>query len=605
MRSKAKVASVAVGVLTLLSWGRTAIAGERATMTGRAPAGQAVSFSVYLPLQHREELEKALADLQNPASGSYHKWMSPAQFEARFGPGASSMKAVGQELAAYGLTARQTSAHRLEVTGEARSVERAFGTELQVGHFASGRQAVAATTALTKPRALLEANAVVAGLSGRIRMQVHSRLVPMSAPDNRTSAKGPYWFDDLKQAYGYPSVLAYDGTGTTIGILMSGDYQASDMALYFGHEKLAVPKISEVKVQGGAVYDPINGGSAETHLDIQQSGGMAPKASIVLYNLPDLSDDSFIAGLEQIIEDNKTDVVNMSFGAPELEYAPEYNDGMDMTELLLVEDDLMAQGNAQGITFVAASGDSGAPSIPPIGCLAPGATSACGAMLPSVSAPASSPHVTGVGGTNLTTTYTGSATNLNSAYVSEEAYADALPSDIYFGTPATGVFFGSGGGDSTVFSKPVFQLLVRTGNARFRTVPDVALHMGGCPAAPVKYNCNAADSFDLEVFSGKLYGVIGTSASAPDFAGLTALAVQRFGTRLGNENFYLYALAAVQAAGLPVGVFRQGIPGFNGLYSSGNRGYNRVLGNGTLRGTEFLLAPMAPTAGIPQTVSNP
>jgi hypothetical protein len=145
---------------------------------------------------------------------------------------------------------------------------------------------------------------------------------------------------------------------------MSGSYNPADMDLYFGHEKLATPKFTEVDIDGGAPYDPVN--SFETHLDMQQTGGMAPKAKIILYNIPDLSDASIIDGLLKIIQDNKADVVNMSFGGPEIFYTPAYNDGTDFSFLLRVEDDLFAQGNAQGITFFAASGDEGALSaIPP------------------------------------------------------------------------------------------------------------------------------------------------------------------------------------------------------------------------------------------------
>ena len=604
MRLKEKATAVGIGACVLLASSLGMQAAERAAMLGRAPATKAVSFSVYLPLQHRDELEQTLVSMHDPSSPSYHKWMKPAEFKSRFGPSAESMKAVERQLGSYGLTATATSGHRLQVVGPAESVERAFGTQLHVGRFANGRETVAATTALSKPGALVAADAVVSGLSGKIRMQVHSRRTLMELPQNRYGTSGPYWFDDLKEAYEYPSVKAYDGTGTTIAILMTGDYQASDMTLYFAHEKVGVPKITEIKVNGGAPYDP-NGGSPETHLDIQQSGGMAPGAEILFYNIPDLTDDSFMAGLAQILEDNKADVVNMSFGGAELGYTAAYNDGVDYTDLLREENDMMAQGNAQGITFVASSGDSGALSIPAAPCFDKAAKPGCGQMVASANTPASFPHVTAVGGTNLVTTYSGSSTNLDSTYVSEEAYADSVPEDIYYGTPATNVFWGSGGGDSILFKKPPYQQYVKTGNARFRTVPDVSLHMGGCPVQPAVGKCNPEDSAVVEAIAGKLYLVIGTSASSPDFAGLTALAVQKFGSRIGNENYYLYSLAALQAQGVPVNVFRQNIPGFNGLYSSGNAGYNRVLGNGTVRGTNFLLAPMAPKAGVPQTPSNP
>lgn len=103
---------------------------------------------------------------------------------------------------------------------------------------------------------------------------------------------------------------------------------------------------------------------------------------------------------------------------------------------------------------------------------------------------------------------------------------------------------------------------------------------------------------------GEFFLVIGTSISAPDFAGLTALKIQRLGTRLGNENFDIYTLAALQSTGLPLNVYRENIQGYNGLFTT-KKGYNRVLGNGTVDGVNFLLAPFAPVAGTPQTPSNP
>jgi subtilase family serine protease len=430
-----------------------------------------------------------------------------------------------------------------------------------------------------------------------IRMRPHSHKTAL--PENRYSPEGGYWFDDLKQAYSYPSYQAYNGKGVTIGILMSGDFNQPDMTTYFAHEKIASPKYSTVNIDGGSPFD-VNG-SFETHLDLQQSGGMAPKANIILYNLPDLSDDHILDGLSKIVTDNKADVVSMSFGGPEVFYTAADNDGEDFTYFLQEEDDLMAQGNAQGITFIASSGDSGALSAIPVVCFNGGPS--CGTFQPSAEFPASSPHVTGVGGTNLITTY--STTNLNSTYVREQAYADPLEADIFYGTSATGGYWGSGGGDSIFFHKPAFQALTHTRNKKFRTVPDLALHMGGCPFGTVNGICDPDDSSDIEAIGGEYVGVIGTSASAPDFAGLTALTIQRYGHRLGNENYYIYPLALAQSFGFPIHVFKTGIPGFNGLYYTTPHGYNRVLGNGTLDGAEFLLAPFVPVAGTPQTPSNP
>ena len=48
--------------------------------------------------------------------------------------------------------------------------------------------------------------------------------------------------------------------------------------------------------------------------------------------------------------------------------------------------------------------------------------------------------------------------------------------------------------------------------------------------------------------------------------------------------------------------FAQPVPG---LFHATKKGYNRVQGNGTLNGVNFLLAPQMPVAGTPQTPSNP
>ncbi len=573
---------------------------KKAVLQDQLAPSESVSFDVYLPQQHKNELNQLLSDLQNPNSSSYHQWLTPAQFHARFGASDASVKAIETELARFGLSATLASPHRLHVTGTAAEVGQALGTPLRHGVMANGKGVVVATSSFTLPQSLSSLGAVVTGLSGTERMQSGVKL--KAQPENRYSNVGPYWFDDLKQAYDWPSYGSYAGRGTTVGILMSGGYSQRDMDLYFGNEGLPSPKISEVPVLGGSAFDPTNSGTLEAELDIQQSGGMAPRTKIVLYSVPDLFDSSITAGLTQIIEDNKVDVVNMSFGGAELGYTAAYNEGTDFTYLLQEEDQLMAEGNALGITFVASSGDSGALSIPAVACLYTTADP-CGTFQASVEFPASSPHVTGVGGTNLKTTYDAANPNdLNSAYISEEAFADPLTADIFYGTTATGGYWGSGGGDSIVFTQPAYQGLVNTGNPKVRTVPDLALHMGGCPANAI---CNPDDSADLEVLGGLLYGVIGTSASAPAFAGLTALNVERTGARAGNENFYIYSLSAAQSAGAPFPVFHWGIPGFNGLYSSGNNGYNRVLGNGTLYGKDFLNSPLIPSAGIPQTKTNP
>jgi subtilase family serine protease len=607
-----------LAALAATSWfslATTASAAEKAVLDAAATSEQAVEFNVYLPLRDRAAAEAYLNQLHDPNSANYHQWLSPAQFNERFGPQASTVNKITRELKAHGLEVTDVHTHSLHVSGTAGGVKSAFGTALAMGHFASGKQVVTATAPLQLTPSLQEAGAVVADFSGKIWMRKVSQPSLLTKPQNRESTTGGYWFTDLKQAYSMPSFKKLTGKGVTIGILMEGDFNQADMNAYFGHELLPSPKISTVQIAGGSPFDP--NGSFETHLDIQQSGGMAPDATIILYNLPDLQDSSILSALTTIIEFNEADVVNMSFSGPEAGYTPAYNGGTDFTGILNIYDDFFMEGNLLGITFVASSGDWGGLDVPAAACFtAKPPTPICGPMEAGIGSPASSPHVTAVGGTNLVTTFNKKNPNdLNSAYVSENADDDPLDSDIFFGTSASGAVWGSGGGISLQYAKPSYQKLVSQSNLpkdakKFRTIPDLSLQMGGCPGGTLYYDlhgeCPPDRSFVWEIIGGEQEGVIGTSASSPEFVGLLALKIQNTGARLGNENFDIYSLAAAQAAGSGNIVYRDQIQGNNGVYKSTVKGgYNMVIGNGTVIGGDFVQGPALPVAGKPQTPTNP
>jgi subtilase family serine protease len=604
------------GVLALLgacSWlalTGTSTAFEKAALGSPVATGQVIKFNIYLPVRDRAAVDALIAELQTPGSPAYHKWLTPAQYNEHFGPSQTLVSAITRELGAYGLQVNQVHAHSLSVSGTVGAINAAFGTTLVAARFASGKQGMAAATPLKLTPALAASRAMVAAFSGTIHMHSYgTRSLLGDLPANRESAFGGYWFDDLKQAYSYPSYKALTGKGVNIGILMTPNFNPSDMTLYFSHEKLATPSISTINIEGGAPFDPNE--VAETHIDITHSAGQAPLAHIYLYNMPDLVDDSILAGLTDIDENNLVDVVNMSFGGPEAGYSPPYNGGVNEEGFIGIYDDIFAQGNTQGITFVAASGDWGGKDIPAPVCFSASAPNPCGAMMVGIGIPAASPHVTAVGGTNLKTTY--SPPSLNSAYVSENADSDALVGDIFYGTSATGAVWGSGGGISSYFAKPSYQNLVSqrylpAKAKNWRTIPDVSLEMGGCPGGDLYFAehgvCPPGRSFDWTPIAGSFFGYIGTSLSSPDFVGLLALKIQSEGGRLGNENFDIYALAGAQENGSANTVFRRNIPGNNGVYQTAP-GYNLVLGNGTVIANHFVRGASLPAAGVPQTPTNP
>jgi subtilase family serine protease len=173
---------------------------------------------------------------------------------------------------------------------------------------------------------------------------------------------------------------------------------------------------------------------------------------------------------------------------------------------------------ARHVTVIAASGDIGAVGEP---CqVIKGLTGGAFPPVKEVNLPAADPLVLATGGTSLR------ASHATGDYISETAWG--LP----FGSPGT-QFQASGGGFSRQFARPAYQDGV-PGNAATRGVPDVS-----ADASP-------RTGMALVISEGGNRYTIrnsgGTSASAPLWAGLIALADQYAGRHLGFVNPAIYRI---------------------------------------------------------------
>ena len=614
-----------------------AAAGAAATPLGRAEPMRSVAFDVLLPLHDAAGLDALLAKQQDPASPSYHRWLTPAQFGSLFGPDAATIGRVAANLRARGFTVT-TQTRSLHVTGAASQVEALFATHLMVATTDEGLTHVVTDGALHMPADLAAAGAQVFSFSPHVAHTM-SRQVSALQPtiaDNRTSAVGPYWFDDLKQAYSYPSVqatvtvkgqtLPFNGTGVTIGVLMSSDVNDSDIKAMFDNEKWSTVTGTPDPVLYQHIA--INGGGGlkgpalpEASLDTQQALGGAPGAHVVLYNIPDLSDGNIFAGYINIVESNLVDAVSSSFGGCELAYFPSYNAGQDYRGVLKAQHEIFQQGNSQGITFLASSGDGAGLSCPTLPYLAGGK----GHFIPSVSEPASDPNVTAVGGTNLVTAFTSGS--LDSTYASENAWSDPEVAYDPYGTggSAKGGVWGAGGGYSAMWQQPIFQKGLTTGSTKRRAVPDIGMQVGGCPSIAIVASappyCDGGNNplngagntqrsavwvaINVDKPKGGFGAYIGTSVASPELLSAVALLEENNGSRYGNLNYQIYGLATAQANGAPA-FYHTGIAGYNGVKNSLIApSYSLSTGVGTPIVNSWLLQPSLPVAGVPQTTSNP
>ncbi|HET9390193.1 MAG TPA: S53 family serine peptidase [Steroidobacteraceae bacterium] len=664
MRIRSLVTGAVLGALTLSGVSMPAAADDLQTV-GPADPNALTTFNVYLPLTHSAQLDKLLSEQTDSSSSNYHKWLSPAQFKQQFGPKPSDVARAKSMLEAAGFTILAEHTQNIQVQGHVADVQKLFSTQLNTVKDRHGHHMLQAGSRgrLTLPQSLAAMGAVIPEYAPHLASQVHSQVMANGSKVNLTGKAGTaagsteprlatafsfYYPDDLNEAYDFPSFLTeavpphshhrqqIAGVGSTIGIVISSVILPTDLHLSFnstvfidglaqsvqnydGVSNLPEPTVVVHPVNGGSgPFVPFTADSDEASLDTQMSLGTAPGAKEILYDMPALDDASIVAAYTQVDEENLVDVASSSFGECEKDFLAINNHGTDFTGILQVFHDLFRQGNSQGITFVASSGDQGAPT-----CLSTafqnnptlnGTNFELG-----VQNPASDPNVTGVGGTNLLTQ--GTPTPLDVTRVSENAQFDSRFPAVFAvdanGNPTVTVgnnTWGSGGGFSVIFDKPLYQFLVNTGNNRHRAVPDVSLQMGGCPLDADDDCANGVPqtSATLVWIGGSPNLLIGTSAAAPEIAGVLALAVELNGGRLGNVNPLIYGLSLIQTlaggehAPKPFQYFHRDITGDNnGFTVKPGQAFSEVLGNGTLDVRNFLGLHNAQPAGAPNTPSNP
>ena len=505
-------------------------------------------------------LAQLLADQQNPSSPSYRQWLTPAQFGARFGLADDDLAILQNWLTARGFTVDEVapSRNRIVFSGTAAAVENAFSTTLQ--RYQRGSQTFFEnSTELQIPATLADVISGISGISSyHLRPPVADHVIkPLSQlkPDYTTAGGNHYlvpW--DVRQIYGSNTLIAsgYDGTGIKIGVLGQSAVSTTQLTYFQQKTGQTVKLPTMVLVPNTGTSGTASGDEGESELDLEQASGGAPGATILFIytglgdnvNGTDGNNNGVFDALAYAITNNLAPILTLSYGACETESVTYINNTIEP---------VLKQASAQGQTFFAASGDEGATSCEPSSESAP--TVATGGL--SVSYPASSTYVTGVGGTTLsgtTSTYWSSTNNQYSGsatgYIPEVAWNDSV---------AYGSLSTSGGGFSAIFGKPSWQTGTGVPADGHRDVPDIALPAGVELNAYVTCSADAdggaassapvCTDTTIGFATGGGGAVGGTSAATPNVAAILAIIEQaNGGGALGNINPSLYKLAAGSSA---------------------------------------------------------
>jgi subtilase family serine protease len=404
------------------------------------------------------------------------------------------------------------------------------------------------------------------------------------------------------------------GAGSTIGIVTLASVDPSDPE-YFWSDVLGIStlpnRISLVNVAGGS--GPVSAalGSDETTLDVEQSGGLAPQAKIIVYQAPN-TDYGFVDGFYDAASQNIVDTLSSSWGESETAIEAAVNTGTESPNYAISFDDAFLELAAQGQSSFVSAGDYGAYT----------AVEDQGSANLSVGNPDSSPWVTSAGGTTLAGTIpistTVSATISaqrtwgwdwlwpyyslfncgSSACTSEAAFAETAP-------------VGGGGGFSVYEPTPEYQWFVPSVHhfsaVEYLTPTDYVTEDG--LNLPTAWNFNADPSVtsgwgtgratpdvsaDADPFTGYLLycscyapgetleaGWGGTSFVAPQLNGSTAVIDSLLGKRVGFWNPAIYQFAAWQHS--PFAPLSTAGTDNDNLYYTGTPGqiYNVGSGLGT------------------------
>jgi len=461
---------------------RDAVANGQAQFVGQLPSTKTLRFDMVLPLRDRAGLQSFVQEVQDPTSPSYHQFLTPQEFTARFGPSQEDWDTLVAFAKASGFEIVDGSREErdLRLTGTVANIEKAFHVTMGLyKDLAEDREffAVDREPTVDLPFQLWH----ISGLDNDSKphplyvkksdyAKAHG-IDPSKVVSHATTGSGPsasFLGSDMRAAYYEGTALT--GTGQNIALFEYLGTDLADLTTYYKNVGQTEPYTPTLISTGGySTSCTESGGCDDTEqtLDMTQAMGMAP-GSTMLYmyvcgNASSISDTACISAMVSTTSAPLSKQISCSWG-----WTP-----ADPSTL----DPYFEQMASQGQNFFAASGDSSAWSSS------------------NEAWPADDANIVSVGGTDLTTT------KAAGPWASETAWAD------------------SGGGVSPdSIAIPSWQTPVDGCSGCSKTLrngPDVSAN-----ANFTFYVCA-----DQTTCTANEYG--GTSFAAPMWAGYLALANQQ------------------------------------------------------------------------------
>lgn len=611
---------------------------------GRADANrpmQGITLAFHPSATQQKDLDHFLTELGDPSSPNYHKYLTPKQFGQRFGMSSNDLNKVISWLQSEGFTNIRVANSRNEISfdGTVTQVEMAFDIEMHhylvedVIHLANAGEP-------SVPSAIAAFVVNISGLhtfAPKPTARMQSRLTSYITGNHFLTPADFATIYDLDSLY--TASPAIDGSGQKIAVIGQSSINQSDLNNFRSAAQLPASTITTIAVPSGSTPTRCPGDESESDLDLEWSGGIAKNATIIFVTASLATGDTCTGSrsnsvwnaLDQAIQGNVAPFISTSYGFCEQGLGQSFANQVQQWAV---------QGQTQGQTIVAATGDAGAADCD---------TGASAKQGLAVDLPAAIPEVTSAGGTELTGDSAGTVSgNPSTAAATQywgasltgnDAIATALghiPEDAWNDTAASikagGNLSASGGGASTFFQKPTWQAGTGVPSNTMRNVPDIAV--SASPNHDGYLVCSEDDGKGGIVSTctsgfrtgaaGNFVAVGGTSVAAPTFAAILALVNQSLGNTppvgLAPVNPRLYQLASSYAADfndvtsgdnkVPCTSGSTNCPsGTTSIGFSAGTGYDQVTGLGSVNAAKlaqdfaaqgFLLTPNAGSFQVAQ-----
>jgi subtilase family serine protease len=467
-------------------------------------------LSIGLACRDPHGLQSFVDSVSDPKSPNYRHFISPQEVGSRFGISNGSLSSVVSYLKGQGMKVRLVAKNRLSILADASVAQAQAAFRTTIAEFVQQDPfelippvRFSFTSPPSVPGSIGSLVKCVSGMESFLRPKPAVALTP----------------DQLRTLYRVAPVFngGYQGAGRTVAISNWDGYRLANIPIEYSEFGLPMPNGGYGSNVTVVSIDGQNGNAAqakgEGDIDIQCVLAMSPLCNLIVYDNATQSD--LLGVLTQEADDNAADIVTESYGWP-AGYTYLYE------QIHLIHQAM----NAQGMTYLCASGDGGTM-----------ATS-------SYPYPIEDPEVLIVGGTSVATDSFGNRSSETGWSYSGGGWV--VNSDPFNALPS----YQQGTGIPT--------------DIPFRLFPDVAL------------DADPLTGYEIVSYGALVLGYGGTSCASPTMAGSLAACEQMILANgglpadvHGNHRFGRIQDLLYSYNGNPQ-VFTDIVSGSNGVLPNGN-----------------------------------